>query len=180
MVIPLIYQHFFYIFWKPIYYKIDECTPQPKERKGHLLGISHHVGDKLTFYIFCPDTKKIVSQSTIRSADSNRGEIINKSIDKPINNETSSSKDPSVKIDSLNKISTLGEMLGRDENDRGENNNQNCNRRSSRLHSRDKIITGHSGDHTPNETHPREIAHSGEHTLTKIYPNEIEHTEDHT
>ena len=38
-----------YSFWEPIYYKFDEYTHQPKERKGHWLGISHHVGDKLTF-----------------------------------------------------------------------------------------------------------------------------------
>ena len=39
-----------------MYYKIDEYTPQPKERKGHWLGISYHIGDKLTCNIYFPDT----------------------------------------------------------------------------------------------------------------------------
>ena len=41
-----------YSFWEPIYYKINEYTPNPKERKGHWLVISHHVGEKLIFCLY--------------------------------------------------------------------------------------------------------------------------------
>ena len=40
-----------YQFWEPIYYLIDEATPKSKEQKGRWLGISHNVGDKLTYFI---------------------------------------------------------------------------------------------------------------------------------
>ena len=93
-----------------IYFEIDECTPQPKERKGHRLCISHHVGDKLTFYIYCSDTKKIVSRSNIRSADPTRRGIIIESIDKPIGDPIpTSSYDPNIEIDSTtSKIPVSG------------------------------------------------------------------------
>ena len=41
-----------YQFWEPIYYLVDEKTPNSKERKGHWMGVSHNVGDKLTHTIF--------------------------------------------------------------------------------------------------------------------------------
>ena len=41
-----------YMFWEQIYFKTNEYTPDTKERKGHWLGVSSHVGDKLTYYIY--------------------------------------------------------------------------------------------------------------------------------
>ena len=38
-----------YQFWEPIYFFTDEKTPKTKERKGRWIGLSHDVGDKLTF-----------------------------------------------------------------------------------------------------------------------------------
>ena len=49
-----------YQIWEQVYYKIDEGTPNIKESKGHWMGISPHVRDILTFYIYCPDTKREV------------------------------------------------------------------------------------------------------------------------
>ena len=71
----------------------NEYTPDTKERKGHWLGVSPHVGDKLTYYIYCPDTKSIVSRSNIRSADPLQGEIVNKRLD-PDDNSSIHSMEP--------------------------------------------------------------------------------------
>ena len=70
-----------YVFWEQIYFKTNEYTPDTKERKGHWLRVPPHVGDKLTYFIYCPDTKRIVSRSNIRSADPFCGGIINKRLD---------------------------------------------------------------------------------------------------
>ena len=77
---PKISAFLLYSFWEPIYNKVDEYTPQPRERKVHCLGISHHVGDKLSCYAYFPDTKKIFSQSNIRSVAPTRRGSINKYI----------------------------------------------------------------------------------------------------
>ena len=58
-----------YQFWEPIYFLVDEKTPKSKERKGRWLGLSHHVGDKLTYHIQCKDTLQVVSHSVICTAD---------------------------------------------------------------------------------------------------------------
>ena len=68
------------------------------------MGISPTVGDKLIFFIYCPDINKVVSCSNIRSADPIRGTIINKIID----NENLTSD---IKSDlSIPKISDSGEI----------------------------------------------------------------------
>ena len=41
-----------YSFWEQIYFKTDEYTPNSKERKGNWLGVSLHIGDKLTYFIY--------------------------------------------------------------------------------------------------------------------------------
>ena len=92
----------------------------------------HHVGDKLTFYIYCPDMKKIVSQSNIRSVDPSRGGIINKSIDKLINDSIPiSPNDPNVETDSISfRLPISGGILGQED----INCNKKATRKSPRLH----------------------------------------------
>ena len=47
-----------YQFWEPIYFLTDESTPMSREIKGRWMVISHNVGDKLTFYIYCNQTEE--------------------------------------------------------------------------------------------------------------------------
>ena len=70
-----------YQFWEPVYYLIDEKTSNSKEQKGRWMGISPNVGDCLTYYIYCENTKCVISHSVIRTADPQKGAIINKVID---------------------------------------------------------------------------------------------------
>ena len=54
------------------------------------MGISPNVGDCLTYYIYCEDTKRVISRSVIRTADPQKGAIINRVIDpipQPLHNE---------------------------------------------------------------------------------------------
>lgn len=39
------------------------------ERKGRWTGEPDNIGDKLTYFIYCLDTHKILSKSVIRSED---------------------------------------------------------------------------------------------------------------
>ena len=55
-----------------------EYTTNSKGRKGNWLGVSHNVGDKLIYFIYCSDTNKVVSRSIIRSEDPLKGGIVNK------------------------------------------------------------------------------------------------------
>ena len=70
-----------YQFWEPVYFLTDEKTPKSKEQKGRWLGLSHHVGDKLTYFIYCEHTGNVVSRSVICTADPKQGAIINKRIE---------------------------------------------------------------------------------------------------
>ena len=62
---------------------VDEKTPKSKERKGRWLGLSHHVGDKLTYHVYCEDTLRVVSRSVIRIVDPFQGAIPNQQLDPP-------------------------------------------------------------------------------------------------
>ena len=75
-----------YQFWEPVYFLTDEKTPNSKERKGRWMGISPNVGDCLTYYIYCEDTRKVLSCSVIRTADPQKGGIINRRLDPIITN----------------------------------------------------------------------------------------------
>ena len=52
-----------------IYYKVDEKCPNSQEKAGYWMGISHTVGDILTYDILTDDTKNIIQQSVLRPAD---------------------------------------------------------------------------------------------------------------
>ena len=45
------------------------------------MGISPNIGDFLTYYIYCEDTKRVISQSVIRTADPQKGGIMNKPLE---------------------------------------------------------------------------------------------------
>ena len=70
-----------YMFWEAVYYKAKDKYPKSNERKGRWIGVSHHVGDMLTYFIYCEDTHQAVSRSSIRSTDPRKGGIINKFLD---------------------------------------------------------------------------------------------------
>ena len=74
-----------------IHFKTDEYTLNKKERKGHWLDVSPHVGDKLTYFIYCPDTNHIVSRSNICSADPFRVGIVNKRLDPDVSSANNDS-----------------------------------------------------------------------------------------
>ena len=111
------------------------------------------------------DTKKIISRSNIRSTDPTRGGIINKSIDKPIDDPIpTSSYDPNVEIYStFLKIPISGEILGKDD----VNYNQKPTRKSPRLHDKqiENIVIKEKGE----EIHSWETIHLGEQAQTKVY-----------
>lgn len=92
------------MFWEQIYFKTDEYTSNTKEGIGHCLGVSPYVGDKLTYFIYCPDNNCIVSCSNIWSADPFRGGIVNKRLDPDVYSE----QDDSDML--LGQLSDSGEM----------------------------------------------------------------------
>ena len=62
-----------YQFYEKIYYKTEEKALNAKEQAGYWLGVSHTVGDLLTYDILTDDTENIIQRSVIRSADPKRG-----------------------------------------------------------------------------------------------------------
>ena len=54
------------------------------------MGVSHNVGDKLTYHVFCEDTKRVISRSVIRTADPSQQAIINKRLDPDISSNKES------------------------------------------------------------------------------------------
>ena len=72
------------------------------------MGVSHNVGDKLTFFIYCPDTEYVVLRSDTRSADPNKEGIIYKRLEKEY-----ADIDPNIETDICDKkISDSAEVLG--------------------------------------------------------------------
>ena len=61
-----------FTFWQPVYVLLDEkeqhFPSQSKEVRGHFVGISEHIGHKMTFLVLLDNTKEIVSRSLVRSA----------------------------------------------------------------------------------------------------------------
>ena len=56
-----------------VYYKVNEKYPNSPKTIDHWTGISHTVGDILTYDILTDDTKNIIQQSSLRSIDSKQG-----------------------------------------------------------------------------------------------------------
>ena len=57
-----------FYFWQEVYYKLaDSGFPSSStEGKGHIVGISEHVGHALTYMILTDDTQKIIYRSLVR------------------------------------------------------------------------------------------------------------------
>ena len=70
-----------YMFLKAVYFKAKDKCLKSNERNGRWLGVSDYVGDSLPYFIYCEETNKVFSRSSIRSADPHRGGIINKRLD---------------------------------------------------------------------------------------------------
>ena len=60
-----------------IYFKIDEQAPNSKEAAGYWMGVSHSIGDAMTYDIWTDNTRKVIQRSAVGSADPNRGGIPN-------------------------------------------------------------------------------------------------------
>ena len=67
-------------FWERVYFKVDEQHPESKEAPGYWMGVSDTVGDALTYDIWSDDTKRVIQRSAVRSADPNRGGILNRRV----------------------------------------------------------------------------------------------------
>ena len=59
---------------------IDEKSPESGEAPGYWIGVSHHVGDHMTYHIYAHRSGKILQRSAIRSADPNKGGVVNNRI----------------------------------------------------------------------------------------------------
>ena len=57
-------------WWEPVYYKLDDAgfPSDSRERRGHFVGISEHVGHAMTYMILTDDTNKILHRSNVRTA----------------------------------------------------------------------------------------------------------------
>ena len=57
-------------WWEPVYYKLDDSSfpSDSRERRGHFVGISEHVGHAMTYMILTDDTHKILHRSNVRTA----------------------------------------------------------------------------------------------------------------
>lgn len=49
-----------YMFCEAIYFKAKDKCPESNERKGRWHGDSNHVGDLLTYFIYCKEIRKVV------------------------------------------------------------------------------------------------------------------------
>jgi hypothetical protein len=65
---PLLY----FYFWQPVYFLVDESEQhfpgKSKELRGRWVGISEHIGNKMTYKIITDDTGEEVCRSAMRSA----------------------------------------------------------------------------------------------------------------
>ena len=52
-----------YEHWEKVYFKVDEQSPHSKEAPGYWLCVSEHVGDLMTFDIWCDATKHVIQRS---------------------------------------------------------------------------------------------------------------------
>eukprot|EP00977_Amphora_coffeiformis_P025739 scaffold21811_cov144-Amphora_coffeaeformis.AAC.1 len=71
-----------YHFWQKVYFKAVEpgFPSDTKERLGHIVGISEHVGHALTWKVLDVKTNKVVHRSLCRPADES---ALNLRIDPP-------------------------------------------------------------------------------------------------
>jgi len=66
---PDISKFLYFRFWQRVYYlRSEEKFPNSDERSAYWLGVSHHVGDDLTFKLMDAKTCKIVHRSVVRPA----------------------------------------------------------------------------------------------------------------
>lgn len=92
------------------------------------------MGDLLTYYIYCEETKKVFSRSSIRSADPHRGGIINKCLDPNYEPDEASPEDASTS-------SSSWEIKGQQSiiDDKKQQQTEPKPRRSPRFTSRDNL-----------------------------------------
>ena len=59
-----------FAWWDPVYYKLDDGSfpSDSRERRGHFVGISEHVGHAMTYMILTDDTHKVIHRSNVRTA----------------------------------------------------------------------------------------------------------------
>ena len=69
-----------YQFYEPVYFRLNDNDKKSPELEGRWVGVDRNVGDALTFKIYYPPTDLILSRSLVRTADPERGAIINRQI----------------------------------------------------------------------------------------------------
>ena len=59
-------------FYEEVYYQVDDSgfPSDSKEAIGHMVGISEHVGHRLTYKVLTKDTKRVIHRSELRSTKS--------------------------------------------------------------------------------------------------------------
>ena len=110
-------------FYEPVYYKIHDQDTKSPEEAGRWVGVDHNVGDKLSYHIYCPKTGYVITRSLVRTADPNRGAIINRTLHPedelvpPTKDKTNSGGSPSLM---MLKMATLMNHTGhKDYNNQG-------------------------------------------------------------
>ena len=60
---PLLHFH----WWQPVYYHVDETSfpSEPREKRGHWVGIAENAGHAMTYKILMDDTKKVICHSEV-------------------------------------------------------------------------------------------------------------------
>ena len=66
-----------YQFREKVYYKVDEAHPNPKEAAGYWMGISHNIGDALTYVVRSEQTGRFLDCSVLCPADPKHNGIPN-------------------------------------------------------------------------------------------------------
>ena len=69
-----------YQFYEPVYYRLNDNDKNSPELEGRWIGIDHDVGDTLSYKIYSPSKDTVVTRSLVRTADPERGAIINRQI----------------------------------------------------------------------------------------------------
>ena len=77
---PDISAYLMYQFFEPVYFRIHDRDKRSPEKFGRWVGVAKDIGDALTYKIYDPSTGEIVSRSLVRTADPDRGAIVNKKI----------------------------------------------------------------------------------------------------
>ena len=58
-----------YQFYEPVYFKLNDDDNKSPELEGRWIGGDKHVGDALTYKIYCPNNGSVLSRSIVHKVD---------------------------------------------------------------------------------------------------------------